>query len=129
MAVFDDMMATGGAGLLMQVHGAAQPAIYKPPSGEQFEWSVIVGQQRGGEVYDSITGDTMKAIRLAVTGPAATLIAKGIATIQRQAKVVIDGKNWEIEVAASQFGPALVRLGLILKFTKSHEDMTSRGSV
>lgn len=129
MAVFDDMMATGGAGLLMQVHGAAQPVMYKPPKSDPFEWSVIVGEQRGGESFDAITGDRTKVIRMRITGPTATLTAKGVLGIQRNASVLIDGTPWDIDIPECQFGPALVRIGLMLKSITSHESMTANGTI
>lgn len=123
------MMRMGGVPTLMGGLATEQPVTYKPPQGDPFDWSVIIGAKRGGEVYDANTGDNAKAIRMTVTGPRETLTAKGINTIQRNAVIRIDNEDWAIDVPESQFGGSLVRLGLIIRFTTQNQDMASHGAV
>ncbi len=103
--------------------------VYVTPEGNEVEWLVIEANQRGVEQYDQASDDMVKVIRMQVYGPRATLSARGIAEIQRAVTVKIGEDEWAVEVGQSDFGPELVKLGLVRKFIARHQEMEAHGSV
>ncbi len=114
--------------LLSREHGAAETVTYKLPTGDSFSWAVIIGAERGGELYET-NGDLVKVIRRSVKGDYATMAANKITDIQRNATVTIEGNDWSIDVPECSFRNPLVRLGLIRKLITRHQEMEARGTV
>lgn len=130
MSVLREVMAEQGEDIFRSALYAGSVGVsYQPPKGDKFDWEASVGEQRGADVYDPITGDRMKVIKVHAVGPRSTLESKGVVTIEKNASVFINSEKWEIDVPECRFGPTLVRLGLLRKFTTSHESMTANGTI
>ena len=124
MSIHSDLMRSG-AELLFAVQGDAGAAEYERADGVKFLWAgASAGVERGG-LEETESGDLLKVTRLTLTGPTAVLVAKGVTEPDRKATVKVAGKVWAVELTETQWGPTIVRLGLVRRPITRHEEAES----
>ncbi len=127
MALVDGIMAQG-AGLLQSTLGDSGALVYKSAGGIEVTCNAIIGRERGGLQQDTETGNIKKVTRRTIKITTNQLTAKGITGLEKYAVAVLGDRTWQIEVAESAWGAALVKLVLILPEILRNEGM-SRGTV
>jgi hypothetical protein len=112
--------------LLVAVQGEPTGVKYVPDKTPPFDWpGCIVGSERGG-IDETPAGDLVKVIRRSISGPTATLVAKGVKGLDREASVLIGETNYSIDLAGSLWGPELVRLEIVRRPIARHQDLEDR---
>lgn len=128
MSIHSDLMRSG-ADLLTALQGDAEAVKYKPPDGTLFIWTgASAGTQQGGYQHQD-NGDVLRVTRCVVQGPTAVLLAKGVREIEREAVLAVWGLDWSIDAQESQWGPLVVRLGLVRRPIARHQELDDRAAV
>jgi hypothetical protein len=129
MSIHDSMMRMGGAPTLMGGLGDKGSLVYKSAGGVEILCDAIIDREKGGLRPNLQAGDVDKVIRRTVKITTEQLTGKGVIGLEQFGVVILNGKTWQIDVSESDWGPAFVKLGLIIFETSRHEDMQSRGAI
>lgn len=96
---------------LMRVHGSEKRIVYVSPDGARIPVRAIVGAEKGLQESDGL-GGREKHLELDVLIPSADLFEHDVRSLQANATVEIDQREWTVEVQRSAMSDHQTHLNL-----------------